>query len=70
MTVKTVNPATEQVLSEYEIMTKETVDNAVSKATKAFKEWKTSADKRAGYLYQVAQVFRKDRDRLAKVITD
>ena len=70
MTVKTVNPTTEQMLSEYETMTKEKVDKAVSKAGKAFKEWKTSADKRADHIYQVAQVFRKDRDRLAKVITN
>ncbi len=70
MKVKTVNPATEQILSEYETMTKETVDNAVSKAAKTFNEWKASSDKRADYLYQVAQVFRKERDRLAKIITN
>jgi acyl-CoA reductase-like NAD-dependent aldehyde dehydrogenase len=57
MTVKTFNPTTEQMLSEYETMTKEKVDKAVSKAGKAFKEWKTSADKRADHIYQVAQVF-------------
>ena len=70
MTVKTVNPATEQILSEYETMTKEMVDNAVSKAGKVFKEWKISVDKRAEHMHQVAQVFRKDKDRLAKVITN
>jgi acyl-CoA reductase-like NAD-dependent aldehyde dehydrogenase len=71
MNIKTINPATEQILAEYETMSKDTIDNTVMKATKTFNdEWKINADKRASHLYHVAQVFRKDRDRLAKVITD
>src|SRR6185437_3126515 len=71
MNIKTINPATEQILAEYETMSKDTIDNSVMRATKIFNdEWKINADKRASHLYHVAQVFRKDRDRLAKVITD
>ena len=68
--VKTINPATEEVLNEYEIMTKEQINDKVKKARNAFSEWKKDIQKRAEYLYHVAHVFRQDKERLAKVITN
>ena len=42
----------------------------VKKAKNAFFEWKKDIQKRAEYLYHVAHVFRQDKERLAKVITN
>src|SRR5919201_171528 len=68
--LKTINPATEEILNEYEIISKEQVNEKVKKAQNAFSEWKKDIQKRAEYLYHVAHVFRQDKERLAKVITN
>lgn len=68
--LKTTNPATGEVVSEYEIMTKEQIENTTRKAKNAFQDWKKDPSKRAEYLYHVADTFRKDKERLAKVITN
>jgi len=68
--VKTINPATEEILNEYKIMTKEQINEKVKNAQNAFSEWKKDIQKRAEYLYHVAHVFRQDKERLAKVITN
>ena len=38
--VKTVNPTTEEVLDEYQIMTKQQINDNARKARNAFDEWK------------------------------
>jgi acyl-CoA reductase-like NAD-dependent aldehyde dehydrogenase len=68
--LKTINPATEEVINIYKIMTKEQINEKVKKAQNAFSEWKKDVQKRAEYLYHVAHVFRQDKERLAKVITN
>ena len=68
--LKTINPATEEIINTYKIMTKEQINEKVKKAKNAFFEWKKDIQKRAEYLYHVAHVFRQDKDRLAKVITN
>jgi acyl-CoA reductase-like NAD-dependent aldehyde dehydrogenase len=68
--LKTINPATEEVINIYKIMTKEQINEKVKKAQNAFSEWKNDIQKRAEYLYHVAHVFRQDKERLAKVITN
>jgi len=67
--VRTINPATEEVLADYEIMTKEQINNAVKKARVAFQEWKKDSHKRAGFLYAFANELRKNKEKLAQVAT-
>ncbi len=67
--VITINPATEGVLAEYEIMTKEHVNTAAKKARMAFQEWKKDSHKRAGFLYAFANELRKNKEKLARVAT-
>jgi len=67
--VRTINPATEQMLEEYEVMSKDDISKAVAKARQSFKEWQNNIQKRAAFLYNVAHLFRKDKERLATVIT-
>ena len=68
--LKTTNPATGEVINEYEIMSKEQIEDITKRARIAFQEWKKDPSKRAEYLYHVADTFRKDKERLAKVITN
>ena len=44
--IKTVNPATEEIIKEYEVMTKEQINGSVKKARNAFNEgWKKDIKK-------------------------
>ncbi|MDQ3872002.1 MAG: NAD-dependent succinate-semialdehyde dehydrogenase [Thermoproteota archaeon] len=68
--IETRNPATGELLNEYEVMTKEQIDNITRNAKNAFQDWKSDIAKRAEYLYDVAHIFRQEKERLAKVITN
>ena len=68
--LKTINPATEQVLNEYEIFTKEQLDKLVKQARQTFLEWKNNIDRRAEFLYSFAKELRKNKDNLAKTATE
>jgi len=67
--LKTINPATEEFLQEYTIISKEQLKEAVKKSKNAFLEWKENIDKRADFLYAFAKEFRKNKENLAKTIT-
>jgi len=45
MKVKTINPATEEVLAEYDIMSKEEVNDSIKNAKKTFEVWTQDIDK-------------------------
>jgi acyl-CoA reductase-like NAD-dependent aldehyde dehydrogenase len=67
--IKTINPATEQVLNEYEIVSEEQVKESVRRARKGFVEWKKDIDKRADHLYSFANELRKNKESLARTAT-
>ena len=68
--VKTTNPATEEVLNEYKIMTKKQINDKVKKARNTFQDWKKDANKRTDLLYDFANQLRKDKENLAKRATN
>jgi succinate-semialdehyde dehydrogenase/glutarate-semialdehyde dehydrogenase/succinyl-CoA reductase len=68
--VKTINPATEEVLNEYDIMTKEQINDKVKKARNAFEDWKKDASKRIDLLHDFANQLRKDKEKLARIATN
>ncbi len=68
--VKTINPATEEVLNEYKIMTKEQINDKVKKAQNAFQDWKKDASKRTDLLHDFANQLRKDKENLARRATN
>jgi succinate-semialdehyde dehydrogenase/glutarate-semialdehyde dehydrogenase/succinyl-CoA reductase len=68
--VKTTNPATEEVLNEYKIMTKEQINDKVKKARNTFQDWKKDANKRTDLLHDFATQLRKDKENLAKRATN
>jgi acyl-CoA reductase-like NAD-dependent aldehyde dehydrogenase len=67
--LKTVNPATEEILNEYDIMTKEKINELVRRAKEAFSDWKKDIHNRADSLYAFAREFRKNRENLARTST-
>ena len=68
--VKTINPATEEVLNEYKIMTKEQINDKVKKAQNTFQDWKKDPSKRADLLHDFANQLRKDKENLARRATN
>lgn len=67
--LRTVNPATEAILKEYDIMTKEQIDAKVKTSRTAFSEWRNDIDKRVDFLYSFANELRKNLENLAKTAT-
>jgi acyl-CoA reductase-like NAD-dependent aldehyde dehydrogenase len=68
--IKTINPATEGVLNEYKIMTKEQINDKVKNARNAFQDWKIDATKRTDLLHDFATQLRKDKENLARKATN
>ncbi len=64
------NPATLQKLGEFQLSNRKDIDNAVKAARKAFEKWKNvPAPKRGEILFKVTQLLRRDKERLAKLVT-
>jgi acyl-CoA reductase-like NAD-dependent aldehyde dehydrogenase len=66
--LKTINPATEEVLNEYNIITKDEI-NEVKRSHEAYKDWKKDIHKRAHFLHSFANELRKNKEKLAKICT-
>ncbi len=69
MKVQTVNPTTEEVLAEYDIMNKEKIDDSIKKSKKAFEDWKKDFHNRIEFVHRLAEQLRKDKNDLARVAT-
>ncbi|MDQ3977910.1 MAG: NAD-dependent succinate-semialdehyde dehydrogenase [Thermoproteota archaeon] len=67
--IQTINPATEEVLKDYEISNEEQLKESVRKARNGFVEWKKDIDKRADHLYSFANELRKNKENLARTAT-
>lgn len=70
MKIKTVNPAKEKFLMEYDILTRDEINEIALKARNVFSvsEWKNKEyyNSRADFLYAFAAEFRKNKENLAK----
>jgi len=70
MSIKTVNPATNEVIASFDEMTAPQIEVAISTAHKTFQGWRqTSYEERAELLYKVAKLIRQKKSTLAKTIT-
>src|SRR4029078_3268428 len=70
MEFETINHATEQVINQYQNMTKDQISDRVKKSKIAFQEWKKDANKRTDFLHDFANELRKDKENLAKTATN
>jgi len=66
--IKTVNPTTEEIIQEYEIIAKGEVNDRVKKARNIFQGWKKDSSKRTDLLHDFANELRKDKENLASII--
>ena len=67
--LKTINPATEEIINRYEIVTREQINNKVKKARNTFQDWKKDASKRANLLHDFANELKKSKENLARTAT-
>ena len=67
--ITTINPATEEVVNSYEIMTKEQISEKAKKAQNTFLDWKKDIQKRADHVHDFAQELRKSKEELARTMT-
>jgi len=68
--IKSINPATNELVKSFEEMTEQAIESAISGADKAYQDWKkTSYEQRASLLHKVASLMRKEKNTLAKLIT-
>ncbi len=69
-TFLSINPATEQPLGSFQASNEKDIDYAVAAAEKSLVSWReTPAPERAQYLYKVAGLLNKNKERLAKIET-
>jgi succinate-semialdehyde dehydrogenase/glutarate-semialdehyde dehydrogenase/succinyl-CoA reductase len=68
--IKTINPATEEIIQEYEVMTKEQINARVKIAQNTFQDWKKDPSKRTDLLHDFANELRRDKENLAKTATN
>jgi succinate-semialdehyde dehydrogenase/glutarate-semialdehyde dehydrogenase/succinyl-CoA reductase len=69
MDIKSINPATEEVLAEYENITKEELLQKVKTAKTRFLDWKKDAKRRTDFLHIFSDELRKNKQQLAMVAT-
>jgi len=67
--VTTVNPATGEAISDYDVMGRPQVEGLIAESGRAFGEWKKDFDRRTEALHLVSQELRKSRESLARVAT-
>ncbi|MFM8659043.1 MAG: NAD-dependent succinate-semialdehyde dehydrogenase [Candidatus Nitrosotenuis sp.] len=68
-TITTINPATSEPISTFESMSKDQVQNQVSKSRSAFSSWKNDLETRRAALYHLTDYLRKNKVRLAEMAT-
>lgn len=65
--VRTINPATEQTLDEYEAMTLDDINKVVEKARQSFKEWRNNMQKGPLFYTMLRIYLEKTRNDLLKL---
>lgn len=69
-TITTINPATEETLTTYDLMSEDTAFATVAACHAAFLQWRTTTHaERATYLRDIARALRKHVDALAALMT-
>ena len=70
MKFRTINPATEEVIAEYDIMPKDEILSVAEQCHDAFIQWKSmDVSARASYFRRLAQVLRHNKEKYARLMT-
>lgn len=68
--IKTINPATEEVIDTYELMTNDQMEQAISACHDAFDAWRlVSLDDRAAKIKAIGQALRDNKEDFAQLMT-
>ena len=71
MVFKSIYPYTQEVVAEYPLMDDTAINQSIVAAEKAYPEWKNkSFEQRASVLSNAATILKRDRDKLAALITN
>lgn len=69
-TIKTINPCTEQVIDEFQLLSLDEANKAVDNAHQAFLSWKkVSTEKRSELVLKLAEMIRSHKQELAELMT-
>ncbi len=68
--IKSINPATEEVIQEYNIINEKEIKEKIKIAKDAFSGWKNDIDQRSRDLAIVAEEFSKNKEELAQICTN
>ncbi len=69
-TFKSINPFNNRIVETYQTIGEKEVSKKIKKASEAFKDWrKTSFDKRAAYMFNLAERLEAEKSSLANTIT-
>ena len=71
MIIKSVNPYTQAVIAEHEVLTNAQLNQKIELAEKAFKNWRnTTFQERADKMQKVANILRARKEELGLLITN
>ena len=68
--ISTINPATENQIETYQVMSKLEIENISKKAKNAFSEWRYDYEKRRGFVYNLVEYLKKNKEKLGKIATN
>jgi len=68
--IKSINPATEEVIQEYNIINEKEIKEKIKMAKDAFSRWKNDIDQRSRDLAIVAEEFSKNKEELSQICTN
>jgi acyl-CoA reductase-like NAD-dependent aldehyde dehydrogenase len=69
MSIKTINPVTEEVIEEYSVITDDELKNKIAKSRETYSTWKSDSKKRSMFLHLLSEELRKNSMSLAKTAT-
>ena len=69
MSIRTINPSTEELIQEYQVITEADLKNKITKSRDAFSKWKVDPKKRSMFLHLLSEELRKNKEYLAKIAT-
>ena len=70
MKFKTINPATEEIIAEYETISEKKVGDIVEKCNTAYLSWKElQLTERIDCISNLAKILRKNKEKYANIIT-
>ena len=70
-TVKTINPATEQTIDTYTLLSQHEAEQVIEKSHETYLKWRlTSFSERAKHLNALATLFEEQKEAIAKLMTE